>query len=156
MGLDCSHDAWHGAYGAFMTWREEIARLAEIPPLMLMDGFYAPLDSGRHPSLYHGPNTMNADTVSGQRYMDRLDSLLPISWESLKESPLHELLHHSDCDGEIAPESCKAIADELKKLVPKLPKTDHWGHIGSWKEKTNKFINGLNRAAEANEPLEFR
>ena len=40
MGLDTSHNAWHGAYSAFMTWRKKIAHLAGFPPLELMEGFY--------------------------------------------------------------------------------------------------------------------
>jgi hypothetical protein len=24
MGLDTTHDAWHGAYSAFMRWREKV------------------------------------------------------------------------------------------------------------------------------------
>jgi len=31
MGLDTSHDAWHGAYSAFMRWRTEIARCIDVP-----------------------------------------------------------------------------------------------------------------------------
>jgi hypothetical protein len=28
MGLDTSHDCWHGAYSAFMRWRSELCRAA--------------------------------------------------------------------------------------------------------------------------------
>ncbi len=38
MGLDTSHNAWHGAYSAFMRWRTEIARLIDVP-LDKMEGF---------------------------------------------------------------------------------------------------------------------
>lgn len=40
MGLDTTHNAWHGAYSAFMRWRTEIARVAGYPPLSLMEGFF--------------------------------------------------------------------------------------------------------------------
>lgn len=33
MGLDCSHDAWSGAYSAFARWREEITTAAEVAPV---------------------------------------------------------------------------------------------------------------------------
>lgn len=39
MGLDTSHDAWHGGYGSFNIWREEIAKLSGIPKLSEMEGF---------------------------------------------------------------------------------------------------------------------
>ncbi len=34
MGLDTTHDCWHGAYSAFMRWRAQIAETAGFPPLM--------------------------------------------------------------------------------------------------------------------------
>ena len=33
MGLDTTHDAWHGAYSSFMRWREAVAKAAGLPPL---------------------------------------------------------------------------------------------------------------------------
>lgn len=39
MGLDVSHDAWRGAYSAFMRWRQHVAEKAGLPPLMTMEGF---------------------------------------------------------------------------------------------------------------------
>ena len=40
MGLDVSHGCWRGAYSAFMRWRCHIADALDMPPLMLMEGFY--------------------------------------------------------------------------------------------------------------------
>lgn len=127
MGLDCSHNAWHGAYSAFMRWRRKIAEVAGIPPLDLMEGF-----------------------------CDKTDGGLPIKWECLKPNPLHELLNHSDCDGEIHSENCAAIADELEKLIPLLPEENSIGHIGSWKNKTQEFVDGLRLAAQSGEALRFQ
>ncbi len=157
MGLDCSHDAWHGAYSAFMKWRTKLSELAGLPPIELMEGFYQPLDATGLPTLYHGIETRRpAYGDDSAPYMARLDSLLPIKWACLKPDPLHELLFHSDCDGEIPAANCAAIADSLEKLLPLLPKEDQNGHIGNWRNKTQKFIDGLRKAAAANEPLEFR
>jgi hypothetical protein len=39
MGLDTTHDAWHGAYSSFGNWRKEIAKAAGMPPLNDMVGF---------------------------------------------------------------------------------------------------------------------
>lgn len=39
MGLDTSHDCWHGSYSTFGAWRKELARAAGLPPLNLMKGF---------------------------------------------------------------------------------------------------------------------
>lgn len=40
MGLDTSHDCWHGPYSAFMRWRTAVAKAVGIE-LMAMEG-YAP------------------------------------------------------------------------------------------------------------------
>lgn len=157
MGLDTTHDAWHGAYSAFMRWREKLAEVAGLPPLQLMEGFYSPLKSDGTPfsgfpsTFYLGPST---DELT-RSCIARLEVGLPIRWDALKPSPLHELLCHSDCDGEIPATSCGPIADELEKLLPLLPDGDAGGHIGVWRAKTQQFIDGLRRAALANEPLGF-
>lgn len=39
MGLDITHDAWHGPYSAFNKWRAAIADVAGMPPLYDMIGF---------------------------------------------------------------------------------------------------------------------
>lgn len=134
MGLDCSHSAWHGAYTAFHRWRKALAQAAELPPIDLMEGFYG-----------HGGRTFEG--VEG----------LPILWSALKPDPLHLLLHHSDCDGEIAPEDCGPIADSLERLLPKLGDDGegHIAHRGGMRAVTEQFIRGLRAAAAAGEPLDF-
>lgn len=153
MGLDCSHDAWSGAYSAFMRWRKEIARVAGLPPLELMEGFYCPLAGAGMgiPTIYLDPQASDLT----RNCIKRLEENLPIRWDCLKPSPLHELLYHSDCDGEISAGSCGPIADELEKLIPLLPEGDGGGHIGSWRQTTEQFVKGLREAAAAGEPLEF-
>jgi len=158
MGLDCSHNAWHGAYSAFMRWRTMLADVAGLPPLELMDGFYASLDSNGPgiPTLYHGMNTKEpAFGPDSRPHLASLDDRLPISWDCLKPSPLHELLYHSDCDGEIAADHCEQIADALEALIPLLPNEEAGGHIGHWREKTQQFVDGLRAAAAAGEALDF-
>ena len=39
MGLDTTHNAWYGAYSAFMRWREKIQEVSGLPPLRSMEGF---------------------------------------------------------------------------------------------------------------------
>lgn len=150
MGLDTTHNCWSGAYGAFMKWRTELAKAAGLPPLELMEGFYTPLSASYGSTLEHGAG-------GGDPYwrISLLDEALPISWECLKPSPLHELLNHSDCDGEIPWESCSAMADALESLIPKLPSGDAGGHIRNWRDKTATFVAGLRLAAELKENVEF-
>lgn len=147
MGLDCSHNAWNGAYSAFMRWRARLAEVAGLPPIELMEGFF-----NERETLYFGQD-LNNEIWGGKLAM--LQKGLPIRWDCLKPSTLHELLYHSDCDGEIATDRCGPIADELEKLIPLLPDQDDGGHIGNWREKTKQFVTGLRAAAAAGEPLEF-
>jgi hypothetical protein len=84
-----------------------------------------------------------------------LSELYAIPWDAYKSNPLWVLLRHSDCDGEIAPEHCGHIADKLEELLPCLPSAPDRGHIGDWRETTERFIAGLRAAAAANEPLYF-
>jgi hypothetical protein len=152
MGLDISHGCWDGAYSAFHRWRKEIAHVAGMPPLELMAGFYTPLSGmkqGKPPTLYHGMGTGEGD------FMKELDRQLPIPWEALKPDALHELLNHSDCDGEIPWGSCKAIADRLSEVLSELPDEDAGGHIGNWRAKTSAFIKGLLLAFEQQENIDF-
>jgi len=158
MGLDCSHGAWRGAYSAFNTWRTKLAQVAGLPPLHLMQGFYQPLGGLGFgiPTFYHGVNTGEpAHGVDSRPYLADIDDSLPIMWESLKPSPLFELLYHSDCDGDIPAENCESIADALELLIPLLPAEDNLGHIGNWENKTQQFVDGLRAAAKADEPLDF-
>lgn len=70
--------------------------------------------------------------------------------------PLTPLLHHSDCDGQIALKHLKPMADALETLMPSLLTAgDGGGHIGSYAAKTQTFIDGLKSAIEAGEPIDF-
>ena len=146
MGLDCSHGAWHGAYSAFMRWRIEIAKIAGIP-LELMEGFYTDDMNAMKLAEFAGANAEGVVTLLKQN--------CPISWDILRPDPLHILLNHSDCEGEIAPEDCAKIADRLEELLVHMPPGDAGGHIGNWRDKTQTFIDGCRAAAAAGEPLDF-
>lgn len=134
MGLDTTHDAFHGAYSAFNNFRKFICK-----------------------------------TIGGSFPPHEDESLLEGHWyfgDEYNKEPhrgLYEFLSHSDCDGEIDPELCKLVADDLEELMPKvveLAKTvPAYGHIlgrGGWVEVTKYFIEGCRLAHERNEPLEFR
>jgi hypothetical protein len=148
MGLDTSHDAWSGGYGTFYQWRRIIAHAAGLPPLDLMEGFYSKLVDGISilPTLYSKDNSS---------FIKAIDERLPIKWECLKRSPLHILLSHSDCDGDIKWRKCKGIADELEKLLPLIPVEKGHPEGDYWLKKTQKFIDGLRLAYEKKENLEF-
>jgi hypothetical protein len=130
MGLDTTHDAFHGAYSAFNRFRQAVAAA--------MGGSYPPhAQDGRNPDLWYWGTGYSAESHPG----------------------LYEFLAHSDCDGEISPEMCRRVADEMEILLPAIE--EHGlgcGHIerdGGYGAVARRFIAGCRRAAEAGEPLGF-
>jgi hypothetical protein len=128
MGLDCSHDAFHGAYSAFNRLRQEVARV--------IGGSYPPhKDKELDPDQWYWGDGYGEETHPG----------------------LYEFFCHSDCDGYITPEMCVFVANELEALLP-LSENDSCGHIerdGGYNAVLRRFIAGCRLSASANEPLEF-
>lgn len=129
MGLDTTHNAWHGPYSAFGRWRNTMAVSADYE--LVKDGQGWPVASA----------VLDRDWEA-ENYQGR--------WDSPPEDPLLLLLVHSDCDGVIEAKHCLRLAERLEGLLPKLPADDPY-----WLAKTQQFIDGLRRAAKLNEPLEF-
>jgi hypothetical protein len=136
MGLDTTHDAFHGAYSAFNNLRRFLLKSigGSFPPhedKSFKDGFWYWGDGSEYSSETH--------------------------------KGLLEFFSHSDCDGEILPEMCKIVADELEGILPhveQLAKTEEvFGHLlrdGGYVEVTKRFIEGCRLAHKRSEPLEFR
>lgn len=123
MGLNCSHDAFDGAYSAFHMFRGAVCVAA--------GGVW---DNEGRWEISEDIYNANAGLV--------------------------EFLNHSDCDGEISPEMCVKVADDLEKLLPIIEVNDNGGsgHIaraGGFTGTTKKFIAGCREAAKLGEPLEF-
>lgn len=136
MGLDCSHDAYHGAYSSFNRFRQAVAKAAggSFPPHE--KGW---TDNGREP----GENTWYV----GDDYPQN-------EWAGL-----WAFLGHSDCDGEIDPEMCEKVANDLTKLLPAVAAMGEGeGHIkgnGGYGPVLKRFIDGCLEAFNANEELTF-
>lgn len=159
MGLDTSHDCWHGPYSMFMRWRRWLADQIGVP-LDLMEGFCAwTLDDSDYEvvkTLPHSDSWMAlVEIVRG------LVGKTPFKWEAFKPDPLHLLLHHSDCDGEIRWQDCKAIADRLTEIADGAaddhdPERPPRGCYDGMIPAARRFAAGLMRAHEAQEDVEFR
>ena len=133
MGLYCSHDAFSGAYSAFGRLRQEVARAigASYPP---------------HNVYQIGMLGFSSD----QWYWGE-------GYSQATHPGLYEFFSHSDCDGEISPEMCIHVADELEQILPRMPESGD-GHIlarGGYRAVLKQFIEGCRAAAAANEPLRF-
>ncbi len=130
MGLDTSHDCWHGPYSSFNRFRREVAKAVGID-LEQMEGFI---------SRFAAP--------TGD----------PIAWSSLAPDPIHLFLNHSDCDGSIEAKDCGPIADRLEAIVPTLEKQDAEKRLPAFlshAESARQFARGLRLAAERGENVEF-
>lgn len=136
MGLDCSHDAFSGAYSAFNRFRQAVCKA--------MGGSFPPHETDRHedgdvlePDKWYWGTGFNEETHPG----------------------LFVFLAHSDCDGEISPEDCTKVANDLETLLPKVEALGSGGgHIerdGGYGAVCRRFIAGCREAAKDNEPIVF-
>lgn len=150
MGLDCSHDAFHGAYSAFNRFRQAVA--------MAIGGSFPPhfeYDTDTY-KLHEDGNGMIA------RNNDLDDSLFYYDNDIVNEEDnpgMFIFLRHSDCDGEIEPEDCIKVADDLEKILPELDKMDTVGHLKRFNtmgDVARQFIAGCRDAASKNESLTFQ
>ena len=132
MGLDTTHNCWHGAYSAFGRWRNKLAEVAGYAFYKTESGSVIPLVDWGHLQ----------DNLYGE-------------WDKTPEDPLLVLIAHSDCEGKIYQKEAQALADRLQSLLPLLPDEIGGGHIGNWRETTQTFIDGLRDAVARNEIVEF-
>lgn len=131
MGLDTSHDCFHGAYSSFYRWRTAIA------------------NAGGYPTSEDGRSYLTLD-------LDRFEEKnFDGQWDSPPDDPLLILLIHSDCDGEIPAEFCEHIATRLEQLLPALSEEGS-GHLSAGiKAVTQRFIDGLRLASSLGEAVDF-
>ena len=123
MGLDFSHGNVYFPYHGFQIFRCKLAIEAGIPDLDAMDGYG------------HG------------LFPDPKEQL--ITWDSIPYDPIHLLLDHSDCEGELSSEECQAVAPRLRVLIAPWPDNDRYRIAGY------KLAAAMDEAAAANESLEF-
>lgn len=127
MGLDTTHDCWHGSYGGFKDFRDEVAAAAR----QVKD--YVPRYNNRPLRAFYG--WWDDDHP--------FDHILDVFFV------------HSDCEGYIFPQHAGPLADALEELVESVPSDeadDRW----SWQNRLRQFIAGLRSAADEWQIVEFR
>lgn len=132
MGLDCSHGAFSGSYGAFNQLRSFVCEAAG-------GSWQDHSDESLNPELWYVDDAFSEATYPG----------------------LWAFLLHSDCDGELDPPTCAAVAKDLEALLPAMFGIDSPGRgriasNGGYVATVRKFITGCWAAAAASEPLAFR
>jgi hypothetical protein len=140
MGLDTTHDCFHGAYSAFSRWRNAVAEAAGY--------LVAPV---KWPGLGYEADSVLIDWghVEEKNYAGE--------WDEIPSDPLMILIVHSDCDGKILPEHTTPLADRLAEILP-LMTCAGGGHIerdGGYQRVTQRFIEGLRAAAGSGEAVRF-
>jgi hypothetical protein len=147
MGLDCSHDAFHGAYSAFNSFRQAVA--------FAIGGSYPPHYKRDDKGSYLRDE---ADRLIRNTDLDEDFVYTGDGYTKEKFPGLFEFLEHSDCDGCISPQMCKVVADDLEPLLDKMPE-EAFGHIardGGYRQVLQRFIDGCRAAHSENEPLYFK
>ena len=157
MGLDTTHDAWHGPYSMFMRWRTWLSAQVGLP-LGLMEGYahyqWDQKDVERH----------HLGDPEREVFQSLADVGQPIKWDALKGDPLEVLLSHSDCDGKIHWWKCRDLAFRLAQIYRGSASSDVAGHGGmdcrrgcydSMRRATLRFALGCFRAWKAREHLRF-
>jgi len=144
MGLDTSHDCFHGGYIRFHFFRKAVAEVVGIP-LDLMEGHFNRAEW----MLCAGGVPIQESLLE-----TRLEPL-PVSWKAFEEDPISLLLHHSDFDGEISWEDAVPIAERLEEIAPQIVHPE--GQRDDWDFKAHalQFAAGLRQAAELQENVDF-
>lgn len=133
MGLDTTHGCWSGPYSQFARWRQWLS-------LFVMTDRGEAGDEAARKISHMGATAEAIDRAWAEGHYD--DQLIPIN----------VLMNHSDCDGEIAAEVCGPLADALEALVKHMPQR---GIYDEKRPATERFINGLRKAAAAGESVKF-
>lgn len=148
MGLDTSHDCWHGAYSAFMRFRLELCKaagykLVDDPEDVKLRLSFPTLGPPRQmPAIWYEHEWPD------ERYMGEWGNEVP-------EDPLVVLIVHADCDGIIPAKWCLPLAKRLQGLAERMP-DEGAGHMPSARKAAVQFAEGLLRAHEAEEDVTFR
>ena len=119
MGLDTTHDCWHGPYSSFKRFRDEVA--------------VAAAEHYGYVPVYEGPSRV---------YYGWWDDDHPYS------HILDVFFLHSDCGGWIFPRDAGSLADALDPLIGYLADEPNMHRIHSSREKLRAFVAGLRSAAE--------
>ncbi len=136
MGLDVSHDCFHGAYSAFNRFRQSVARAC--------GGSFPPHDEDFRRD--------NGSIPDRKTYYWNDDGI-----PEAHHAAVATFLGHEDCDGTFTPTEAAGVAEFLRWAAPKMNE-EVQGHL-SWATTMGdvaiRFANGCARAANADEDVEF-
>lgn len=139
MGLDTTHECWHGPYSHFNQWRIAVQIAAgwtlDFMPYKSPGGRDLESAEARHLAweLFEEPNYQGF-------------------WTTDPADVLVVLIVHSDCDGVIPHRFCAPLSGVLRALAEKMcAPGDSWERLA-----TIQFAEGLMLAHRRGEDVEFR
>ena len=130
MGLDTSHDAWHGSYSSFNRFRMDLCRAAGYENLE---------------SIWDDVEVRGWD--KGKVTVGVTEGMIQGEWDYEPIDPLMYLLQHSDCDGILPVKALIPLADRLEMLAPHM----EYG----WQPAAIQFAEGCRNAAAEGEDIIF-
>lgn len=146
MGLDTSHDAFHGGYGSFSIMRATLC----LADGMTIEGGYA------------GTYTWPGEPTALSPDIDARCELGEVDRDEFPWDPLIFLIRHQDCDGVIKPGMAAALADRIEEVLFKVDaETEKFAPAWAIPAEPNttalakQFMEGLRRSSAAGEDLEF-
>lgn len=137
MGLDTSHNCWHGPYSSFSEWRNFVVRTAGYA--------LTPYPNGR--GEYAAVVLDNPDQFVPKNYQGK--------WDVTPRDPLLILIVHSDCDGKIKHKHTKKLAKRLEEIMAWMPEDEPRAFGWGMRARTQQFIDGLMAAYEAGDDVVF-
>ena len=148
MGLDTTHDAFHGGYGSYLILRES---------LMVAAGYRR---SKEYPPTYEWDGDPDFDLPENKAIWDQARMGEIDEWPF---DPVLFLWAHEDCDGIIKPLIAGQIADRIDELLPKiqvatLTFAPAWADSERGRTTSTmaiQFMSGLREASLAGEDVEF-
>ena len=151
MSLAISHDIYNGSYDSFNEWRLRLAKMTNRRTQYLK----------RQP--YLSPITGQAELFTGELITvshedlnnPAADDATMGEWLRTPDNPLEVIFLHRDAEGYIYPVQARPVADALEALLPRIPPNEKTDDDDNVLQMTQNFINGLRRAADANERVVF-
>lgn len=150
MGLDTSHDCWHGAYGGFREFRALVGRAAGLPYRLITDT--ESYDYGKYTVDIDWDLYEDEDLVGRWRKQSPVWQQKGDIYGTPQQDDVLYLIVHSDCEGQLRNGYLSRLKARLEELEPAYDALA----VGTSDEKSlRRFIEGLERAIEAGEHVDF-
>lgn len=134
MGLDTTHDAWHGSYSSFNAFRLAIADRLGWP----------------HTTKPWGGETYMVPYEKHEANGEVVRHMVEGRWKNPPADIIEALLLHSDCDGWLEVDMLEPLAERLEGLA------DEGGWENWIEDSLRQFAVGCRTAALKGEPMEFQ